>query len=342
MKPYLQAVTTNSVWVMVECSTMDSVTVDYGPTSSYGSKAKTEVISATAASHVTYIHKIKLTDLSPDTRYFYEARQGTSVSQGASFKSAVNPGTNFRFTWMADMRTGVEVHDSIAKRMLAANSVVSLYGGDLCHYACYKSWKKEFFRKDQLELISVVPFFNVPGNHEKWKKNAKAFLQNPDSPSGTQDYYSFDYGDMHVLCINNEVDYEEGSPQYLFAKADLESTTKTWKIIISHSPAYIAGGHKPDKGMVNLTKMIFEPCKVDMVISGHSHLYQHNLVNGIHHLVIGSAGAPLVNPKTASYTVLSVKDYNYAIGELSPTSLHFTVYNASGKKLDSIQLTRDK
>jgi len=64
MKPYLQAVTTHSIWVMVECTTRDTVTVDYGSTSSYGSNAKTLIISATTASPVTYVHKVKLTGLS--------------------------------------------------------------------------------------------------------------------------------------------------------------------------------------------------------------------------------------------------------------------------------------
>jgi len=76
------------------------------------------------------------------------------------------------------------------------------------------------------------------------------------------------------------------------------------------------------------------------VISGHSHFYEHNLVNGIHHLVIGSAGAPLHDPVNASYTIKSAKDYNYAIGDVTPTSLHLIVYNAGGTVLDSFDLRK--
>jgi hypothetical protein len=341
MRPYLQAVTTNSVFVMVECSTKDTVMVNYGSGADYGSIAKSSIISETKASPVTYIHKIKLTGLTPDKRYYYEARQGTSVSRQSSFKSAVTPGTNFMFAWMADCRTGTLVHDSIDSMILAANPQFSLYGGDLCINSSYPAWKDEFFRKNELSLISMVPFFNTAGNHEEWGENAKAFLQNPDSPSGTQDYYSFDYGDLHVLCLNYRVSCEIGSPQYDFAKADLKSTRKTWKIVISHAPAYVAGGHLPDEGMIKMTKNIFEPCKVDMVITGHNHFYQHNFVNGIHHLIIGSAGAPLASPESKPYTLLSVKDHNYAIGEVSPESLQITVYNVSGEVLDLIRLTSE-
>jgi hypothetical protein len=340
MKPYLQAVTINSIWVMVECTTKDSVTVNYGLDSTYGSKAKTVIISATTASPVTFVHKIKLTGLAPDTRYYYEARQGVSVSKGASFRSSVLPGTNFRFTWMADMRTGVEVQDSITLRMLAAKSLVSFYGGDLCFNSAYSTWKKEFFRKNQLELISVVPFFNTPGNHEGWSQNAKTFTRNPESASNTQDYYSFDIGDLHVLSINYFVPCDANSPQYKFAKADLAATTRKWKIVICHAPAYGAGGHGENKDIQAMTTNIFEPNHVDLVIAGHSHFYQHNLVNGIHHLIIGAAGGPLHSPEKASYTLLSVKDYNWAIGEVSPEKLTMTVYNASGKTLDKVELEK--
>ena len=41
MKPYLQGVTTNSVYVLLECTTTDTVTVQWGPTTSYGSSATT-------------------------------------------------------------------------------------------------------------------------------------------------------------------------------------------------------------------------------------------------------------------------------------------------------------
>ena len=238
------------------------------------------------------------------------------------------------------MRTGVEVHDSIALRMLAVRSVVSLYGGDLCFDSSYESWKKEFFRKNQLELISCVPFFNTPGNHEGWSKNAKAFIQNPESASHTQDYYSFDIGDLHVLSINFLVPCAVNSPQYKFAEADLMGTTKKWKIVICHTHAYAAGGHGENKDIKAMTRNIFEPNHVDIVIAGHSHFYQHNLVNGIHHLIIGSAGAPLYTPEKASYTLLSVKDYNWAVGDVSPEKLSLTVYNASGKRLDKLELEK--
>ncbi|MEI6899083.1 MAG: metallophosphoesterase [Bacteroidota bacterium] len=341
MKPYLQAVTTHSIYVLVECDSKDTVTVRFGLTNSYDQLSKTEIIAATTASPVTYVHKIKLAGLSASTRYYYRAFQGISTFPGSDFTTAVLPGTPFKFTWMADFRTGVGIHDSIAALLIESNSVVSLYGGDLCVTSAYADWKKEFFTPHQMELAALVPFFNTPGNHEEWGQNAKAFTQNPESSSGTQDFYSFDYGDLHVLSINYKLPYDEKSQQYKFAEKDLAASTKPWKIVICHAPAYCYGGHGNDQQMIKMTKDIFEKHGVCMILAGHTHFYQHNLVNGIHHLVIGSAGAPLYAVKKSRYTVKTVKDYNWAVGEVSPNRLTIKVYNANSNLLDVIDLKKD-
>jgi hypothetical protein len=165
-------------------------------------------------------------------------------------------------------------------------------------------------------------------------------VRNPTSASGTQDYYSFDYSFMHVLSINNQVAEDSGSAQYNFAASDLASSVKPWKIVFFHKPAYCAGGEGESSNMKKMSTHIFVPNHVDLVLTGHSHFYQHNFVSGIPHLVIGAAGGPLQDPDSASFTVKSVKDYNFAIIDVTLTDLIVMVYNNYGKLLDSIHLTK--
>jgi hypothetical protein len=185
-----------------------------------------------------------------------------------------------------------------------------------------------------------VPFFNTPGIQEGNGPNTTAFLQSPESESKSQQYYSFEYGDLHVLVLNPGIDLSPGSPQYEFAKADLAAAATSWRIVVSNTPAYSAGGHGEDTTMIRMTTDLFEPNHVDMVLSGRSHFYQHNLVNGIHHLVIGSVGAPLDDPEKANYTLVSLKDYNWAIMDVKYDILTLTVYNAKNQKLDMVQLKK--
>ena len=338
MSPYLQAVTPHSIYVLVESSWSQPVTVEYGKTTPYDKNAQTESHEQTTEG--TYVHNIQLSGLDPNTTYHYRARQGGDVSADASFRTAPNPGTPFRFVWLADFRTNVSVHDSFS--LLAANAqpLMALYGGDLCARSTYASFKEEFFRPNELAFIARVPFFNAPGNHEGWKQNTKAFTQSPASPSGTQDYYSFDYGDVHVLMLNNEIPYDEASPQFKFAQEDLARTTKPWKIVGAHRPAYCAGGHNEDARMKKITVRVFEPNHADLVLGGHTHFFQHNLVNGIHHFVLGSVGAPLYNVGSAPYVVKSAKEYNYGVFDITPTSLILNVYNEKNVLLDSLTLNK--
>ena len=105
-------------------------------------------------------------------------------------------------------------------------------------------------------------------------------------------------------------------------------------------PAYCSGGHGENADLIALTSAVFEKRGVDMLLTGHSHFYQHNLVRGIHHMVIGSAGAPLYDPTNASYTLRSVKQYNWAICDVTPTSFGLFVFNEKGIPLDTVLLSK--
>ena len=100
MTPYLQAVTTNSVYVLVECDSTSTVTVQYGLTTSYGSAATTQSYDSTTGS--TWVHNVKLTGLQANTTYHYRASQGGAYSSDYTFKTACNAGTSFRFAFAAD------------------------------------------------------------------------------------------------------------------------------------------------------------------------------------------------------------------------------------------------
>jgi phosphodiesterase/alkaline phosphatase D-like protein len=126
MQPYLMGVTSNSVYVLVECTTTNAVTVNYGLSTSYGMSATDQLYTATLNS--TYVHKIKITGLLPDSVYHFQAVQLASTSSDSYFRTAPLPGKSFRFAWEADMRTNTSPHDQISALIYAANPVLLLQG----------------------------------------------------------------------------------------------------------------------------------------------------------------------------------------------------------------------
>lgn len=339
MRPYLQALTPTSVYVLVESDKPGAITVEYGKTPECGMSSETESVALTTAEPVTYVHRIPLRNLSAESTYYYRAGEGGVFTEVSRFRTGALPGTPFRFAWVADDRNGPDIFDSVIVRLTAKNPLFALYGGDLCPRPGYAEWKSGFFRDPQIMLGATIPWVNTPGNHEKWTANTQAFTHGPvGSPS--QEYFSFDCGDMHVLVLNSELPLGAGSPQYAFADADLRRTNRRWKVAMLHKPAYCSGGHGEDSSVIALTSAIFEKTGVDIVLCGHSHFYQHNVVNGIHHMVIGSAGAPLYDPTTSWYTQKSVKQYNWAVADVSPSALSLYVYNEHGMPLDTLRLNK--
>ena len=350
--PWLNGVTTDSVYVCVEANNIASATVNFGQTASYGSSVSTEYTQPTGGiggGPSNSVHNIKLTGLLPNTQYHYQVTQGSSVTSDYSFWTAPLPGTPAKWGFAADPRKEVEAdlaaHDAMSALIDSHDPRMMVYGGDLVDSWMYADWDEQWFRPNQNALNATVPWVNATGNHEKWLSfnEVMAFTQAPnrdgDDPTGNGGYYSFDYGDTHILILNNEMDDSPGSDQWNFAAADLAASKRQWKIVAFHQPAYggIVGGDNPD--MQAMTTQIFETNGVDIVLNGHNHYYEHNLVNDIHHMVLGTFGVEPQTPLVAPYTVYSEMTRNFGMIETTATSLTLTTYRENGTVIETIELT---
>ncbi len=343
MKPYLQGVTPYSVKVQIETNDMKPCQVQYKPLGlqsladdEYAETVKSTDIVNTEAN--TFIHTVVINDLMPYSVYKYSVEGEYS----ATFRTLPlsNSTKEFTFVTYGDSRSNPKVFAKISNLLKAQNPDFSVYLGDLSFDGSYQKWKEEFFIKEQLDLASTVPFFNATGNHEGWKGNTIAFLEGVESKSGTESYYSFDAGDVHFLILNTQEKVTPNSPQWKFAEEDLKSSKAKWKIVAFHIPAYGAGAHGENKAMIKMTKEIFEPNGVDIVLNGHSHFYQHNKVNKIHHFILGGGGSPLYSPKEADYVIKSAKEYHIAKVVCKSKEILMSVIGLDGKLIDEISFTK--
>jgi hypothetical protein len=333
--PWLAGITASTVYACIEADGTTAATVDYGLSASYGMSATTAGPggSTQATSGSNYVHNVELNGLIPNTLYHYRVTQGSSVSDDYTFRTAPQAGTAAHWGFAADCRTNTTTHDDIAAQIAQRAPNMMVYGGDLAEVGDYNHWNNEWFVPNQNALNATVPSVNSPGNHEGWNGLTRAFTQ---SAAGDPNYFSFDYGDSHILVLNYMVSEAEGSAQWNFARDDLAATDKKWKIVVNHAPAYCAGGHGDDAEMVAMTQQIFEPDGVNLVLAGHSHFYQHDLVNGIHHMVIGSFGAPLTTPDTGPYTVYTEETDCFGIIDTTPSTLTLTTYRGDGSTIETI------
>lgn len=341
MQPYLQAPEQNSITLMVETDSKDDVYINYHKNSpSIQLSAKTSFFVKVKEKKNVFVHRVPLKNLEPGENYTYNLNDGKKLFSG-TLTFSTKPGSSFKFAVMGDCRSNPEIHSIISKEIAKHSPILSVYTGDLCYDGKYKSWKNEFFTEAELALDKNVPFVNSLGNHEASGKTSEAFLQGANTNiSGSNDYYSFDYGDIHFIILNSEESLKKGSYQYNFVENDLKNSNKIWKIAVLHEPVYCAGGHGDNKSLYDLSEEIFEKNNVSVVLAGHSHFYQRNLVGKICHLVIGGGGAPLYSPGSSNYVKKSAKEYHYAIVDASPKTLKFKVYDIYGKILDEFEINK--
>ncbi len=105
--------------------------------------------------------------------------------------------------------------------------------------------------------------------------------------SGTEAYYSFDYANIHFVCLESyETDRSPGGAMLTWLENDLAATDKPWLIAFWHHPPYSKGSHDSDSEsrLVDMRENalpILEAYGVDLVLSGHSHSYERSFfING--------------------------------------------------------------
>lgn len=322
-KPWLQGLDGNQLYVLVETDNANDVTINYTMKNSDRNKiesAKTKFYRQTTYGGNTYVHRILLQNLNYGTEYEYW------INNDEKYKFRVpNEDGEFTFTNMGDNRSGIKIWNQITKNMASENPDFMIFNGDLAYKKEYEYWMNEFFTDDAQTMFSQYPFYNSPGNHEKWNQNTEAFTQSTIISKEETPYYAFEKGDALFLILNTEVGVGANSAQWNFAAEQLKNSSKKWKIVVFHIPAYSSGAHGENKNMKNMTEKIFEKYGVQLILTGHSHYYQHNLVNDIHHMVIGGGGSPLYSPKEASYTVNQAKKYHHAVVNVNSERIKFTV-----------------
>jgi hypothetical protein len=107
--------------------------------------------------------------------------------------------------------------------------------------------------------------------------------------SGTEAYYSFDYGNIHFICLDSEgTDRSPGGAMLTWLKNDLAATKQDWIISYFHHPPYTKGSHdsNTEGKLVDMRKNalpILEAGGADLNLTGHSHSYERSFLLDQHY-----------------------------------------------------------
>jgi predicted phosphodiesterase len=95
----------------------------------------------------------------------------------------------------------------------------------------------------------------------------------------TEQYYSFDYRNIHFLAISTEIPFNVNSAQYRFVDNDLSKASSDpnidWIVVYFHRQMYtIPSTHSAIALLRSTYHPLFEQYGVDLVLQGHNHNYQ--------------------------------------------------------------------
>ena len=352
--PYLQWVTTSSIYVVWDQDVASKAEVRYGKTAALGSVTP----SKSSGTH----HEVPLQGLSPNTKYYYTVYQGGSkISPDLTLLTAVNPGTAFRFVALGDTRSQAKEHAATISAVAKETGVrFYLNTGDLVSDGEVKSQWDEFFTLESA-LISRIPLYPVLGNHDESDGKAPLYLQQFVLPTGSPDpeeYYSFDYGNVHFVVLDGHVNVE---PWYLcvlrgklfdecftadqvsWLDYDLYKASLNAKIdhifVLTHMGPYSSKQGRQGSAQMRDLMAMFKKYKVSIIISGHDHYYEHGTSgNGIPYIITGGGGAPLYAlgwPSFNPHKVIYNKSiYHYLVIEVNGKYVKVTAKTPQGVKLE--------
>ena len=319
--------------------------------------------SQTAMASSFYQYQADVTGLQAGTTYSYRVSlNGQMVASNPTQYSFTTP-TPGQCSFLSFGDSGANSSQQLAliQRMLAEPGIGKvIHVGDLAYSAgTFGEFETNYFTPNA-SLMSRLPFFATPGNHEYITDNATPFLAShvaavcgvPAQDTGR--YYSFDWGDAHFTSVDSNLlpTPDAASRMLAWLDADLAATGKYWKIVFLHHPPYPTGFHLGDPICVlvqqNVTPIV-ENRGVQLVLSGHEHGYERSwpLLGGQQvysgpsttYVITGGGGGVMETVGSLPQCALSIQAFHYLRVDMSGNQLSVTATGTDGKAIDQFSLT---
>lgn len=255
-------------------------------------------------------HEVTLTGLAPNTKYYYSV--GTSLEEiagGDTNHYFVTPpaagGQRAARIWV--LGDAGSKNEKQARVRDAYYAFTGTRHTDLWLMLGDNAYEKGTDKEYQEAVFDVYPsmlrksvLWPTIGNHDTAESanppSSLPYFQMFTLPvhgeagglaSGTERYYSFDFGNIHFVCLDSMTSQRTpGGAMLSWLQNDLAANTKEWLIVFFHHPPYSKGSHNSDKDK-ELVEMrqnvapVLENYGVDLVLSGHSHSYERSfLIDG--------------------------------------------------------------
>ncbi len=331
--PWMQHVTSTSAVVQVEVDPPAPVTLEIGMAAATGT-ADSGVGSVVESREVKALHAILVQNLEPGTRYPFAVRvRGTAKYGALTTAPREDSSAPVRFLIYGDNRSDDAAHAAVVRAMAVVPSAFLVHTGDFVEKGGSAQHWQTFF-DIEAPLLRERCVFSSVGNHELTDGAGAQYLRyfgpaelpvavaRPASSSlvavplpadaGSAPFSleqlsgTYRWANARFFLVNGMVDYASGPARAWLEKALTDADAETglvWRIVVVHHGPWSSGPHGGNAHLLDAgIPALFRAHKVDLVISGHDHIYERGVSDGLSYLVSGGGGAPVYRVKKAGPT----------------------------------------
>src|SRR5215208_6237951 len=249
-----------------------------------------------------------------------------------------------RFAVIGDTGSGTNKQRDVGDMMVKYHTLfpfefVLMMGDNMYGGEAPQDFENKFAEPYRALLNNKVKFYATLGNHDQaLQVNYENFNMNG------KEYYRFKKGNVAFYSLNSN--YME-KKQVEWLESELAKDTSEWKVCFFHHPPYSsAKKHGSDGQLREVVEPIFLKYGVDVVLTGHDHVYERiKPQKGIYYFISG-AGGKLRSGDVKDNSPLTEKafdkDMSFMILEVAGDELHFQVISRACETVDTGVIVKQK
>lgn len=288
------------------------------------------------------LHCAQVTGLAPGTRYPYSVEAAGERREGSLRTLPVRVDGPVRFSVIGDTQTRALVHERVAKNVTAHEPAFVLHVGDLVESGNHWfEWESQLFAPGAPYLRDAA-IYPARGNHDGGPYFPRLFGLTE------RQYYSFRYGDIKVIVLDAFGPSRSGSRrerQAQWLEQELASNDATWTFVVVHDPMVNADARNKWWGEHDMLPLV-QQYEVDMVFSGHHHLYRRFLPLGergarpVWHITTGGSGGSVGGNYPSPMVARSAAVHHHLNFVVDGDRLEMTAVTIDGEVLDELTLVK--
>ncbi len=318
-------------------------------------------------------HQAEIGELLPDTLYAYRVGSGKYWSEWFQFRTASDKPKPFSFLYLGDAQSYIRDLWSRAIRsavIKVPQARFIIHAGDLVGSAHDDDHWHEWFTAGGW-LHATIPGVPIPGNHEyqvldkldttentrylsyQWKYQFNLPKNGPEQMKGSSYYFNYQKEAL-VVALNSNEFLEEQVP---WLDSILANTPCRWKILTFHHPVFSGARERDNAQLRSLWKHVIDKHQVDVVLTGHDHIYTRGKATGSGKsfnqsgtvCVVSVAGGKMYDASEKLWESYDAKllvslehTQLFQAIHIDGPSLRYEAFTADGKLIDSFELKKSR